>query len=162
MQANVFNRAPAVGVLAKATARNHHDSFEALAIKGCLVRIDAIGCQKDDAGMIHSHCSHYLLAVKNNPPGLRSEVEDAFVDMPMDGFEHTKRDHWRTVLQHAQVIANTEQVDTGVWTDCMRIGRVDSLRQDTAHPKVSLKGRRKMAGWDDDERMRLLGIKPLC
>jgi predicted transposase YbfD/YdcC len=35
------------------------------------------------------------------------------------------------------------------------------LRQDTAHPKVSLKGRRKMAGWDDDERMRLLGITPL-
>jgi len=26
------------------------------------------------------------------------------------------------------------------------------LRQDTAHPKASLTKRRKMAGWDDDER----------
>jgi predicted transposase YbfD/YdcC len=35
------------------------------------------------------------------------------------------------------------------------------LRQDSAHPKAGLKRRRKMAGWDDDERMRVLGIVPL-
>ena len=35
------------------------------------------------------------------------------------------------------------------------------LRQDTAHPKVSFKKRRKMAGWDGDECIRVLGIRPL-
>ena len=32
------------------------------------------------------------------------------------------------------------------------------LKEDTAHPKHSVRLRRKMAGWDDDERMRVLGI----
>ena len=35
------------------------------------------------------------------------------------------------------------------------------LKGDTKWPKVSFRGRRKMAGWDDDERMRVLGMKPL-
>lgn len=35
------------------------------------------------------------------------------------------------------------------------------LKQDTAHPKRSLRLRRKAAGWDDDERMRVLGIQAL-
>jgi len=38
---------------------------------------------------------------------------------------------------------------------------LNMLRGDTKWPKTSLKGRRKMAGWDDDERMRVLDIKPL-
>jgi hypothetical protein len=34
------------------------------------------------------------------------------------------------------------------------------LRQDTVtkYPKTSLRARLKMAGWDDDERMRLIGL----
>jgi hypothetical protein len=36
------------------------------------------------------------------------------------------------------------------------------IRQDSAHPKKSFIKRRKMTDWDDDERMRLLEIRPLC
>ena len=210
--------------------------LEALAIKGCLVSIDAMGCQKEIASTIRKRRAHYLLAVKNNQRALRSAIEDAFADVPMEGFEHTDRGHGRIVMQHAQVIENTGQVDTRTWADCKRLGRVVSLRveggkrqvletryyvssaelthaqlhdgvrqhwgienrlhwsldvvfgeddakirkdngprnialirkiilnmlrQDTKWPKVSLRGRRKMAGWDDDERMRVLGINPL-
>jgi len=35
------------------------------------------------------------------------------------------------------------------------------LRQDTSGPKKSLRRRRKRIGWDDDERMTLLGLSPL-
>ena len=35
------------------------------------------------------------------------------------------------------------------------------LRQDTTWPKVRLRGRRKMTGRDDDERMRVLGFNPI-
>ena len=38
---------------------------------------------------------------------------------------------------------------------------LNMLRHDNRWPKVSMRGRRKMAGWDDDERMRVLGIEPL-
>lgn len=210
--------------------------LEALAIKGCLVSIDAMGCQKEVARIIRERRADYLLAVKNNQRTLRGALEDAFADVPMDGFEHTEHAHGRTVLQHVQVIENTGQVDAATWTDCQRLGRVVSLRveggqrqvletryyissaaltheqlhaavrqhwgienrlhwsldvifreddakirkdngprnialirkiilnmlrQDTKWPKASLRGRRKMAGWDDDERMRVLGITPL-
>lgn len=210
--------------------------LEALAIKGCLVSIDAMGCQKDIASTIRARHADYLLAVKNNQRTLRRAVEDAFADVPMEGFEHTDRSHGRVVVQHVQVIENTKQVDNNPWVDCKRLGRVVSfrvegnkrqvietryyissaeltheklhaavrqhwgienqlhwsldvifreddakirkdngprnialirkiilnmLRGDTKWPKTSLKGRRKMAGWDDDERMRVLGIKPL-
>ena len=35
------------------------------------------------------------------------------------------------------------------------------LNQDTAHPKRSLRLRRKAAAWDDDERVRAPGIQAL-
>lgn len=35
------------------------------------------------------------------------------------------------------------------------------LKLDTAHPKRSVRLRRKIAAWDDDERARLLGMLPL-
>ncbi len=38
---------------------------------------------------------------------------------------------------------------------------LNMLKLDTAHPKKSVRLRRKRAGWDDDERMRVLGLKPL-
>ena len=210
--------------------------LQALAIKGCLVSIDAMGTQREIARTIVSRGADYLLAVKNNQPSLCAALEDAFADVPMGGFEHTERSHGRLVLQHAQVIVNTGHIDTEAWSGCRRMGRVVSLRvagnkrqvletryyissaeldhhalysalrkhwaiennlhwsldvlfhedaskvrkdhgprnlavirkiilnllrQDSAYPKASLTKRRKMAGWDDDERMRVLGIRPL-
>ena len=38
---------------------------------------------------------------------------------------------------------------------------LNMLKLDTAHPKKSVRLRRKRAGWDDEERMRVLGMKPL-
>jgi predicted transposase YbfD/YdcC len=38
---------------------------------------------------------------------------------------------------------------------------LNALKLDTAHPKKSVRLRRKRAAWDDDERMRVLGMKPL-
>ena len=35
---------------------------------------------------------------------------------------------------------------------------LNQLKLDTAHPKRSLRLRRKVAGWDDDERARVLGM----
>jgi len=38
---------------------------------------------------------------------------------------------------------------------------LNMLKLDTAHPKKSVRLRRKRAAWDDDERMRVLGMKSL-
>ncbi len=38
---------------------------------------------------------------------------------------------------------------------------LNMLKLDTTHPKRSVRLRRKCAGWDDDERMRVLQIQAL-
>jgi hypothetical protein len=103
--------------------------LEALAIKGCLVSIDAMGCQKEIAASIRARHADYLLTVKNNQPKLRTALEDAFAQMPDDeGFEYIDQGHGRTVIQYARTIKNTGQVDTAVWTDCKWFGQFVSRR----------------------------------
>jgi len=48
--------------------------LELLEIKGCLVTIDAMGCQKSIAEKIVSKEADYLLAVKANHKGLLSQI----------------------------------------------------------------------------------------
>ena len=53
--------------------------LELLEIKGCLVTIDAMGCQKSIAEKIVSKEADYLLAVKANHKGLLSQIEGALI-----------------------------------------------------------------------------------
>ncbi|KAA6306156.1 hypothetical protein EZS27_042188, partial [termite gut metagenome] len=46
-----------------------------LTLKGCLVTIDAMGCQRDIASSIIEKEANYLLAVKGNQGCLREDVE---------------------------------------------------------------------------------------
>ena len=52
--------------------------LDALLLKGCLVTIDAMGCQKAIAAKIIQQESDYALLVKNNQPGLAATIEGAF------------------------------------------------------------------------------------
>src|SRR3990167_3834850 len=48
--------------------------LNSLAIKGCIVTIDAMGCQKDIAEQIVKQKGDYLLALKGNQGKLHEEV----------------------------------------------------------------------------------------
>ena len=52
--------------------------LDALLLKGCLVTIDAMGCQKAIAAKIIQQESDYLLMVKNNQPTLAAAIEQYF------------------------------------------------------------------------------------
>jgi predicted transposase YbfD/YdcC len=49
-----------------------------LYVKGCIVTIDAIGTQKEIAEQIRQQEADYVLALKDNQPHLRAEVEGIF------------------------------------------------------------------------------------
>ena len=49
-----------------------------LDLKGALVTIDAAGCQVEIAQQIREQQGHYLLAVKDNQPGLHAAVQAVF------------------------------------------------------------------------------------
>lgn len=107
----------------------------ALDIEGALVSIDAMGTQREIANVIRDQSADYLLAVKNNQPGLRAALEDAFNDVPVEGFEQILRGHGRIVLQHAQAVPNNGQVDTGLWRDCASTGRSPSISSAWIRPR---------------------------
>jgi predicted transposase YbfD/YdcC len=52
--------------------------LKSLFIKGCLISIDAMGCQEDIAGCIVDGQGDYLLAVKNNQHSLYENIEESF------------------------------------------------------------------------------------
>jgi predicted transposase YbfD/YdcC len=49
-----------------------------LHIKGCIVTIDAMGAQKEIAEQICKQGADYVLALKDNQPNLKAEVEGIF------------------------------------------------------------------------------------
>lgn len=52
--------------------------LEMLEISGCLVTIDAMGCQREIAQRIIDHGADYVLAVKENQPKLHEAISDFF------------------------------------------------------------------------------------
>ncbi|XAH26221.1 ISAs1 family transposase [Xylophilus sp. GW821-FHT01B05] len=49
-----------------------------LHLKGCIVTIDAIGCQKSIAGQLHAHGADYVLSLKANQPHMHGVVQKHF------------------------------------------------------------------------------------
>ncbi|MDG3005966.1 ISAs1 family transposase [Paludisphaera mucosa] len=57
-----------------------------LELKGCLVTIDAMGCQTAIAEAVLAREADYVLAVKDNQPTLRRAIEDFFTSQMEDDF----------------------------------------------------------------------------
>lgn len=67
-------------------------------LKGAIVTIDAIACNATIAQAIRDAGAHYLLAVKDNQPTLRAEIEDFFTSAPagdVDTFIDLDKGHGR-------------------------------------------------------------------
>jgi len=64
--------------------------LEILDISGCLVTIDAMGCQREIAQQIVDQKADYVLAVKDNQPNLYAAIRDFFA-------EHVE-DEWQSIL----------------------------------------------------------------
>jgi predicted transposase YbfD/YdcC len=62
--------------------------LELLDLRGAVVTIDAIGCQRDIAGKIVQAGAGYLLAVKENQPQLHAKLQSLMNDLMLD---HTKQ-----------------------------------------------------------------------
>lgn len=64
------------------------DLLRLLDLTGCLVTIDAMGCQRDIARKIRDAGGDYLLAVKANQETLADDVEQEFKQAQADNFAH--------------------------------------------------------------------------
>lgn len=68
-----------------------------LALEGCIVTFDALGCQKDIAQTIVERDGDYVLAVKHNYGKLYQDLKDLFAGYPQVHFREVPRTCRRTV-----------------------------------------------------------------
>jgi predicted transposase YbfD/YdcC len=71
--------------------------LEALAVSGCIVTIDAMGCQTDIAEQIIEREAEYVLALKENQGHLYEDVEHLFADLEDSQYKAYKFDYEKTV-----------------------------------------------------------------
>ncbi len=111
--------------------------LRALEVKGCIVTIDAAGCQKNIAAQICSQGADYVLALKGNQGSLREYVEDyfttaienSFSGVPHDYFETTDGGHGRVEMRRHWTIGQFGEFSgKEAWKDLNTIGMVESER----------------------------------
>ncbi len=69
--------------------------LETLAISGCLVTIDAMGCQKTIAAKIIDCNADYLLALKGNQESLADEVDNYFIQALKAEFKEIDHNYFK-------------------------------------------------------------------
>jgi predicted transposase YbfD/YdcC len=117
--------------------------LKVLMLKGCIVTIDAMGCQKKIAQQIIEQAGDYVLALKGNQGNLAEEVEEAFIeadargyqDMATDFYETTEPGHGRVEMRRYWTLGNLDGISEAKqlgWPGCDRHGpsRAPVRRQD--------------------------------
>lgn len=112
--------------------------LEMLDLKGALVTMDAMGCQKGIATQVREGGGDYLLAVKDNQPTLSADVEQCFLAAYEEDFATVKHDrittretgHGRTEERVYTVIYEPVGLSTRAeWADLKAIVQVIRTRQ---------------------------------
>jgi len=104
--------------------------LDALILEGCLVTIDAMGCQHAIVERITEAKADFVIAVKDNQPSLFEQVQQAFANTKVSD-EHIDHDagHGRVESRHCQVINNLRWLAQAAnWPEVKAVARVDSLR----------------------------------
>jgi len=108
-----------------------------LAIQGCLVSIDAIGCQTEIAKTIIEQGADYVLALKGNQGNLHNDVQELFTSARTQGFKNIEHQFLETVEKgHGRIenrrywtMGNTEYlIGAEKWVGLKSIGMVESER----------------------------------
>ena len=112
--------------------------LELLVLKGCIVTVDAMGCQTKIAEQIIAAGGDYVLALKGNQGTLADEVEEAFIDADAKDYaeldsqvvETTERDHGRVETRRYRTLGNLDGVSRrALWKGLNMIGMVESQRE---------------------------------
>jgi predicted transposase YbfD/YdcC len=114
------------------------DVLQMLYIKGCLVTIDAMGCQKVIAKAITDKEADYILAVKENQERLLDDIKEAFSEeKKFEQVTQINLGHGRIEKRTCAIIKNTEWVcKEADWSKLKTLIRLESERTTKATGKV--------------------------
>jgi len=111
-----------------------------LALQGCIVTIDAIGCQTNIAQQIIQQEADYVLALKGNQGTLHQDVESLFVyafEKEFQAIDHhtyqtVEKGHGRVEIRRYWTISDPEFLTwldpKNKWAGLRSIGRVEAQR----------------------------------
>ena len=105
--------------------------LELLTLKGCIVTLDAIGCQKTIVETLAEAGADYVITVKGNQPTLARHLEQRFAAADATGWpEHSPAycetlddQHGRIDRRQCWVLADTEAAALG-WRGCQTLVRI--------------------------------------
>jgi predicted transposase YbfD/YdcC len=110
-----------------------------LDLEGCIVTIDAMGCQKEITKEIRDAKADYVISLKGNQSNLHMEVEalfdiaqsdDNFATMPHDFLETKEKNHGRHETHRYWITNDTAWLGKhSEWSDLNAIGMVESVRK---------------------------------
>lgn len=131
--------------------------LDLLSVTGCIVTIDAMGCQKKIAQKIRDKKADYVLSVKENQGNLHQDIEDWFAyadkvnfkDIQYDYHKDVSKGHGRLEIRECHVIADPVAFDYirhyEGWADLNAIVRVrrerrigERIQKETAYYITSL------------------------
>jgi len=137
--------------------------IEILDISGCIVTIDAMGCQKDIVKSITQKQGDYIITLKKNQNNLYKSVEQLFREAIATGFQgfnhsdyHTREEnHGREEIRHYLMLSDiADKIDQNQkWANLKSVGMVESIRTvngkttvETRYYISSLAGNAKLLG----------------
>jgi predicted transposase YbfD/YdcC len=110
--------------------------LEMLVLKGCVVTVDAIGCQKTIVKQIRDQAADYIVMVKGNQPKLHQRLSEAFAGADAQGWPSTSPQYCETLdHQHGRVeqrqcwVLADDQVRALGWQDCQTLVRIRRVTQ---------------------------------
>ena len=135
-------------VLAQIKTEDHSNEItaipkllDAIDVSGCVVTIDAMGCQKEIAAKIIDKGADYALSLKRNQPRLYADVldmfeaarETEFEDVPADFAETVEKGHGRIETRRCHVVSAPEWIDhlndLGEWERLRSVAMIESIRE---------------------------------
>lgn len=104
--------------------------LDALLLEGCVVTIDAMGCQKKIAKKIVKKKADYILSVKDNQRDLYDDIQDSFRVLPHADFhEDLDYGHGRIETRKCTIIADLSLVENAIkWESIKSIVKVERER----------------------------------
>jgi predicted transposase YbfD/YdcC len=114
--------------------------LDSLMLKGCIVTMDALGCQTDIAEKITAQGAEYVLAVKDNQKSLSDHIVEFFETAEAFDWHNitaqkrvwTEKDHGRLETRRAALVTDVSWMDKSVrqkWAKLGAVGRIESEQE---------------------------------
>ena len=112
--------------------------LKVLSLNGCIVTIDAMGCQREIVKQIREGGGDYIITLKKNQGGLYERAEALFKEalikdyqgFTFSSFRLPDEGHGREETRYCMMLSDIQnQIDPeGKWQDLLSIGRQDAMR----------------------------------